>query len=63
MYMDGRGVPKDYVLAHMWLNLSSAQGDKKAAEARDLVAERMTRAQIAEAKKLAREWRAKHKKK
>lgn len=49
----------DYVLSHMWFNLSAAQGYQPAAKSRDEVAERMTQSQIAEAQKLAREWRPK----
>jgi hypothetical protein len=41
----------------MWFNLSAAQGEQKAVEDRDKVAQRMTPAQIAEAQKLAREWK------
>ena len=59
MYENGLGVPQDYVLAHMWLNLSAAQGIKAAALTRDDLAERMTTAQIADAQKLAREWKPK----
>jgi TPR repeat protein len=57
MYDSGWGVPQDYVKAHMWFNLSAAQGEQDAAEDRDKVAQRMTSAQIAEAQKLAREWK------
>jgi TPR repeat protein len=57
VYTYGRGVPQDYVRAHMWLNSSAAQGNQKAAEDRDNVARRMTSAQIAEGQTLAREWR------
>jgi TPR repeat protein len=57
MYNNGQGVPQDYVLTHMWFNLSAAQGDQAAAKNRDDVAKLMTPAQIAEAQKLAREWR------
>jgi TPR repeat protein len=57
MYTNGRGVPQDYVLAHMWFNLSAAQGVQIAVTQRDRIATRMTPAQIAEAQKLAREWR------
>jgi TPR repeat protein len=57
MYANGQGVPQDYVSAHMWFNLSAAQGEKNADKQRDLVAKRMTEAQIAEAQKLAREWK------
>jgi TPR repeat protein len=59
MYFDGEGVPKDYIAAYIWLNLAAAgapKGDTTAAKARDDVARRMTRTQIAEAQKLAREW-------
>jgi TPR repeat protein len=60
MYEAGIGVPKDYVLAYMWWNLAAARslpGDTVAAEARDKVAAKMTADQIAEAQKLAREWK------
>ena len=68
MYADGgRGVPQDYVLAHKWLNLVatlphlSSETDKKfvnsASYKRAAVTEKMTPAQIANAQKLAREWK------
>ncbi len=57
MYKKGRGVPQDYVQAHMWLNLAGAQGHRQAAKYRGIIAERMTPAQIAEAKRLAGKWR------
>ena len=62
MYSDGQGVPQDYVLAHMWENLAAARAsDKeardKATKNRDMVASKMTAAQVAEAQKLAREWK------
>jgi TPR repeat protein len=60
MYSEGRGVPQDYVLAHMWLNLAAASSDvlthKSATEKRADVAAKMTPDQIAEAQKMAREW-------
>jgi TPR repeat protein len=56
-YANGQGVPRDYVRAHMWLNLAEVQGLKEAGSARDSVAEKMTPAQIAAAKKLESEWR------
>ena len=64
MYANGRGVPQDYVQAHMWFNLaefhsSPGRVHDKAAQDRDAVAKRMTPTQIAEAQKLAREWRPK----
>ncbi|MGB8575646.1 MAG: SEL1-like repeat protein, partial [Pseudolabrys sp.] len=53
----GLGVPQDKVRAYMWFNLSAAQGREGAAAFRDLIARRMTPAQIAEAQRLAREWK------
>lgn len=58
-YDNGLGVPQDKVRAYMWFNLSAAQGRDGAAAFRDLIARRMTPAQIAEAQKLAREWKSK----
>jgi TPR repeat protein len=58
MYDNGHGVPQDHVLAYMWFNLSAAQGNQLAAGRRDRMATRMTPAQIAKARKLAREWRS-----
>ena len=48
---------QDYVLAHMWFNLAAAQGEKVATDLRDSLAKKMTSAQIAEAQKLASEWK------
>jgi len=66
MFADGLGVPQDYVQAHMWLDLAASrypdslkEGRDKAIRTRDLVAAKMTPAQIAEAQKLAREWKPK----
>ena len=59
MYFNGTGVPQDYLTAYMWLNLAaerSPPGDTHAAKARDLIASRLTKAQIAEGQKLARQW-------
>jgi TPR repeat protein len=57
MYDNGQGVPQDYVRAYMWFNSAAAQGLQGAEEDRDQVAQQMTAAQIAEAQKLAREWK------
>ena len=56
-YDNGLGVPQDKVRAYMWFSLSAAQGREGAAAFRDLIARRMTPAQIAEAQTLAREWK------
>jgi len=63
MYHEGQGVPQNYIQAHMWYNLaaSSTTGEdrERAAKARDRTAEKMTSEQIAEAQRLAREWKPK----
>ena len=59
MYDKGQGVPQDYVQAHKWWNLAAANGDADAIKSRDIVAKKMTPAQIAEVQKLAREWKPK----
>src|SRR5262245_2712093 len=52
-YDNGLGVPQDRVTSYMWFDLSAAQGEEGAAAFRDLIARRMTPAQIAQAQKLA----------
>ena len=56
IYEKGLSVPQNNILAHMWLNLAALQGTEDAKSRRDIVAQRMTPAQIAEAERLAREW-------
>jgi TPR repeat protein len=55
----GHGVPKDLVQAHMWLDLAAARGDQNAAASRGDLEARMTGDQLAEARRLAREWKPK----
>jgi TPR repeat protein len=57
LYEEGHGVPQDYALAYKWFNLAAAQNNQDAEKYRDSIAQRMTPAQIAEAQKLAREWK------
>ena len=66
MYGNGQGVPQNYVQGHMWFNLAAArfpasetENRNKAVSARANVASKMTPAQVAEAQKLAREWKPK----
>ena len=65
-YATGQGVRQDYVQAYMWFDLaasrysaSEAEDRDDAVHDRDLAASRMTPAQLAEAQKLAREWKPK----
>ena len=57
MYDNGEGVGQDDVSAYMWFNLATANGFKEAVKNRDMVGRRMTPAKVAEAQKLAREWK------
>jgi hypothetical protein len=59
MYAKGQSVPHDDVLAYMWFSLAAAQANQKAAKARDLIASLVTSSQLAEAQRLAEEWRPK----
>ena len=56
MYTNGEGVPQDDVVGYMWWNLSAAQGNETAQRNKDIIEQRMTREQIAEAQRLSREW-------
>ena len=53
MYAEGQRVPEDYVKAYAWLNLAAAQGIEAAEKTRTQIREKMTRAQVSEAQKLA----------
>jgi TPR repeat protein len=64
IYEDGQGVPQDFVQAHKWYNLAAARSPPSKTElrvmsvrARDRIAGKMTPAQLAEAQRLAREWK------
>lgn len=57
MYASGQGVPQDFVQAHKWFNLAAAGGDKEAKQERELAASKMTQEEIAEAERLAEEWK------
>jgi hypothetical protein len=63
MYIKGQGVSENYIQAHKWLNLAAASSSGEirdtAVTNRDIVAKLMTPAQIAEAQRLAREWKPK----
>ena len=59
MYVKGLGVAPNIVQAYMWFSLGAAQGDPGATKSRDVAASKMTPAQVAEAQKLASQWRPK----
>ena len=57
LYLQGLGALQDYVLAHMWFNLSASRGEAEALRERDALAAKMTPQQIASAQERARAWR------
>jgi uncharacterized protein len=64
MYANGDGIEQDYVKSHMYANLAAAHlplGEDRdiAIKNRDVIAKTLTPAQLAEAQRLAREWRPK----
>ena len=64
LHLNGEGVLRSYIQAHMWLSLAAANaldddGRDLAVRNRELVASKMTPAEIAEAQKLADQWRRK----
>jgi TPR repeat protein/antitoxin component YwqK of YwqJK toxin-antitoxin module len=59
MYDNGIGVPQDYLLAHMWFNLSASNGNEDAIEKRNKVEKKMTPEQIEKAQEMARNWKPK----
>jgi hypothetical protein len=65
-YANGEGGEQNNIAAHMWFNLAAARFPSTdtrnrdlAVRNRDVIAGRMTAAQLAEAQKLAREWQPK----
>jgi len=54
-YQGGFGVPKDTIKAYIWFNFASANGSKLAPEYRDNIAQFMSRLQIQEAQRTARD--------
>ncbi len=60
MYVEEEGAPQDPVQAHLWLSLAADQDYENAGNRRNEVASRMTRDQIFEAQRLARDWKQQH---
>ena len=59
MYEFGMGVDRNYVTAYMWYHRAGILGIEGAHEERDKIVKKMTIVQIAEAQRLAREWKLK----
>jgi hypothetical protein len=60
MYGKGQGVAQDYVLAHMWWNLSGSQGNRDAIRNRNKMERKMSPEQIVQAQEMARKWKPEH---
>jgi TPR repeat protein len=60
MHCAGRDGALDLVNAHKWFNLAAMRGNAEAKRYRMEIAREMSRAEIAEAQRLAREWLARH---
>ncbi|KAB2914876.1 MAG: sel1 repeat family protein [Hyphomicrobiaceae bacterium] len=60
MHCAGRDVEMSLVDAHKWFNLAAMRGNQEAKRYRMEIAREMSKAQIAEAQRRAREWLARH---
>lgn len=56
MYCSGREVKLDLVAAHKWFNLAAQRGYQEAKTYRTEIASEMSKSQVAEAQRQAREW-------
>ncbi|MCY6381483.1 sel1 repeat family protein [Hoeflea prorocentri] len=60
MYAAGRDCAMDHVAAHKWLNIAAIKGSQRAAELRADLALSMSKSDLAEALRSAREWMTMH---
>jgi hypothetical protein len=60
MHCTGRDAALDLVTAHKWFNLAAVRGNEDAKRYRMEIAREMSKAEIAEAQRQAREWLSKH---
>ncbi len=56
IYSTGQGGAIDLVQAHMWFNLAASRGSDVAKECRRELADQMSKDEIAQAQRAAREW-------
>ena len=56
LYVQGLGVPQNYVQVHMWFTLAASRFEAEAVKERDALAVRMAPEQVAEAQKQAAAW-------
>lgn len=60
MYCAGRDVTLDLVSAHKWFNLAAMRGNADAKRYRMEIACEMSKAEVAEAQRQARQWLTRH---
>jgi len=60
MYSTGRTVEPDLVEAHKWFNIAAQRGFAEAVQLRAEVAREMSRSDIAQAQRKARDWLSVH---
>ena len=56
LYVQGLGVPQNYVQAHMWFSLAASRFEAEAVKERDALEARMAPEKVAEAQDLAAAW-------
>jgi uncharacterized protein len=57
LYGSGQGVKRDYVQAYKWMNICAAKGNAGCATQRDLLAKKLKASQLAEAQRLATDFK------
>jgi hypothetical protein len=57
MYGRGEGVKRNYVQAYKWMSICAAGGNAGCASQRDLLAQKLKGSKLAEAQRLAAEWK------
>lgn len=60
MYCSGREVGLDLVEAHKWFNIAALRGNAEARRYRAEISAEMTKAEIGDAQRRAREWLQRH---
>ena len=60
MYATGRDCDADLIAAHKWFNIAAIKGSERAAEMRAELAATMSKLEIAQALRAAREWMTTH---
>jgi TPR repeat protein len=60
MHCVGRDVPLDLIMAHKWFNLAALRGNAEAKRYRMEIAGEMSKSEVAEAQRQAREWLRRH---